>query len=234
MVVRHTVSSMMFCKKGCSNGIRAWSSATAVPSLKWLSSYLKATELHYVMYRLRQDRMDVIEINLIFLKLASDYELSQSKFMSSRIQFPPWCDMLLSVGNYSVAPNNESCHRDQKQGECLMATILWPVELSPTSTIYQEWRWKKTKKKNRLEGSQTSHSSSCYEATVISESHADQSGTNLIQLLVIRPLECISVWFMVAEMKERPSGVGTFFLSHDSKIRASTDAFKLISTSGLA
>lgn len=67
------------------------------------------------MYRLRQDRMDVIEINLIFLKLASDYELSQSEFMSSRIQFPPWCDMLLSVGNYSVAPNNESCHGDQKQ-----------------------------------------------------------------------------------------------------------------------
>lgn len=101
---------MMFCKKGCSNGIRAWSSATAVPSLKWLSSYLEATELHYVMYRLRQDRMDVIEINLIFLKLASDYDLSQSEFMSSRIQFPPHCDMLLSVGNYSVASNNESCH----------------------------------------------------------------------------------------------------------------------------
>lgn len=115
MVVRHSVSSMMFCKKGCSNGIRAWSSATAVPSLKRLSSYLKATELHYVMYRLRQDRMDVIEINLIFLKLASDYELSQSEFMSSRIQFPPWCDMLLSVGNYSVASNNESCHWDQKR-----------------------------------------------------------------------------------------------------------------------
>lgn len=138
MVVRYTVSSMMFCKKGCSNGIRAWSSATAVPSLKWLSSYLKATELHYVMYRLRQDRMDVIEINLIFFKLASDYELLQSKFMSSRIQFPPWCDMLLSVGNYSVGPNNESCHRDPKRGECLMATILWPLELSPTSTIYQK------------------------------------------------------------------------------------------------
>lgn len=115
MVVRHSVSSMMFCKKGCSNGIRAWSSATAVPSLKWLSSYLKATELHYVMYRLRQDRMGVIEINLIFLKLASDYEHSQSEFMSSRIQFPPWCDMLLSVGKYSVASNNESCHGDQKQ-----------------------------------------------------------------------------------------------------------------------
>lgn len=115
MVVRHSVSTMMFCKKGCCNGIRAWSSATAVPSLKWLSSYLKATELHYVMYRLRQDRMDVIEINLIFLKLASDYDLSQSEFMSSRIQFPPWCDMLLSVGNYSVASNNESCHRDQKR-----------------------------------------------------------------------------------------------------------------------
>lgn len=67
------------------------------------------------MYRLRQDRMGVIEINLIFLKLASDYELSQSEFMSSRIQFPPWCDMLLSVGKYSVASNNESCHGDQKQ-----------------------------------------------------------------------------------------------------------------------
>lgn len=117
MVVRHSVSSVMFCKKGCSNGIRVWSSATAVPSLKWLSSYLKATELHvhYVMYRLRQDRMDVIEINLIFLKLASDYDLPQSEFMSSRIQFPPQCDMLLSVGNYSVASNNESCHRDQQR-----------------------------------------------------------------------------------------------------------------------
>lgn len=46
------------------------------PSLKWLSSYLKATELHYVMYWLRQDRRDVTEINLIFLKLASDYDLN--------------------------------------------------------------------------------------------------------------------------------------------------------------
>lgn len=59
--------------------------------------------------------MDVIEINLIFLKLASDYEPLQSEFMSSRIQFPPCCDMLLSVGNYSVASNNESCHRDQQR-----------------------------------------------------------------------------------------------------------------------
>lgn len=67
------------------------------------------------MYRPRQDRMDVTEINLIFLKLASDYDLSQSEFMSSRIQFPPQCDMLLSVGNYLVASNNESCHRDQKR-----------------------------------------------------------------------------------------------------------------------
>lgn len=30
-------------------------------------------------------------------------------------------------------------------------------------------------------------------ATVISASHANQSGTNLIQLLVIRPLECIGI-----------------------------------------
>lgn len=59
--------------------------------------------------------MDVIEINLIFLKLASDSDLPQLEFMSSRIQFPPQCDMLLSVGNYSVASNNESCHRDQRQ-----------------------------------------------------------------------------------------------------------------------
>lgn len=43
--------------------------------------------------------------------------------MSSRSQnlcppefnFLPRCDMLLSVGNYSVASNNESCHRDQKR-----------------------------------------------------------------------------------------------------------------------
>lgn len=41
------------------------------------------------MFRLRQDRMGVIEINLIFLKLAPDDELSSSEFMSSRIQFPP-------------------------------------------------------------------------------------------------------------------------------------------------
>jgi len=76
MAVTHSVSSMMFCKNGCSNGITASSSACAVPSLKWLSPYLKATELLYGMYWLRQDRMDVIEINLIFLKLASDYDLS--------------------------------------------------------------------------------------------------------------------------------------------------------------
>lgn len=67
------------------------------------------------MFRLRQDRRDVTEINLIFLKLASDYDLTQSEFMSSRIQFPAHSDMLLSVGNYSVASNNESCHRDQRQ-----------------------------------------------------------------------------------------------------------------------
>lgn len=36
------------------------------------------------------------------------------EFMSSRIQFPLRCDMLLSVGDYSLASNNESCHRDQK------------------------------------------------------------------------------------------------------------------------
>lgn len=137
MVVRHSVSSMMFCKKGCSNGIRVWSSVTAVPSLKWLSSYLKATELHvhYVMYRLRQDRMDVIEINLIFLKLACDYDLSQSEFMSSRIQFPPQCDTLLSVGNYSLARNNESCLRDQQlrvfDGDHLVTT-------GSVTHIYQE------------------------------------------------------------------------------------------------
>lgn len=91
MVVTYTVSSVMFRKKkkkkGCSNRIRPWSSS--VPSRKRLSSYLKATEPHYVMFRLRQDRMGVIEINLIFLKLAPDYELSSPEFMSSRIQFPP-------------------------------------------------------------------------------------------------------------------------------------------------
>lgn len=193
MVVRHSVSSMMFCKKGCSNGIRAWSSATAVPSLKWLSSYLKATELHYVMYRLRQDRMGVIEINLIFLKLASDYELAQSEFMSSRIQFPPWCDMLLSVGKYSVASNNESCHGDQKQivfdGDHLATTGI-------VAHIYSLKKHKDLRVPRRC-------TAALAKATAISESHADQSGTTLIQLLVIRLLECISFWFMVAGLKEK-------------------------------
>ncbi len=208
MVVRHSVSSMMFCKKGCSNGIRAWSSATAVPSLKWLSSYLKATELHYVMYRLRQDRMDVIEINLIFLKLASDYELLQSEFMSSRIQFPLWCDMLLSVSNYSVASNNESCHRDQK------ADSVWWRPSCDHWTCSPHLPSTSDKKKDfrvpRI------YTAALAEATVILESHADQSGTTLIQLLVIRPLECISVWFMVAKRKERASGVENVW-SHDTR-----------------
>lgn len=56
-------------------------------------------------------------------------------------------------------------------------------------------------------------------ATVISASHANQSGTNLIQLLVIRPLECIGIWFMVAEMKKGASDVGNNF-SPDTKITA--------------
>lgn len=130
------------------------------------------------MYRLRRDRMDVIEINLIFLKLASDYDLSQSEFMSSRIQFPLWCDMLLSVGNYSVASNNESCHREQKwivfdgdhlvhRGKCR------PPEVSEDDLMFPDCT------QNR--------------GTV----HSDQSVFALIQLLVIRPSECI----MVAEMK---------------------------------
>lgn len=41
------------------------------------------------MFWLRQDRMGVIEINLIFLKLGPDDELSSLEFMSSGIQFPP-------------------------------------------------------------------------------------------------------------------------------------------------
>lgn len=96
------------------------------------------------MYRLRQDRMDVIEINLIFLKLASDYDLSQSEFMSSRIQFPPQCDMLLSVGNYSVASNNESCHRDQK-GIVFDGDHL--VTIGTVAHIHQALKKKKTRKK---------------------------------------------------------------------------------------
>ena len=44
-----------------------------------IPSYLQAPELHYVMYRLLPDRMGVIEINLIFLKLAPDYDLSRSQ-----------------------------------------------------------------------------------------------------------------------------------------------------------
>lgn len=64
------------------------------------------------------------------------------KFMSSRIQFPPWCKMLLSVGNYSVASNNESCHREQKRivfdGDHLVTTgteahIYQGKKASPTS-----------------------------------------------------------------------------------------------------
>lgn len=56
-------------------------------------------------------------------------------------------------------------------------------------------------------------------ATVMSASHANQSGTNLIQLLVIRPLVCIGIWFMVAEMKKGASDVGNNF-SHDTEITA--------------
>lgn len=95
------------------------------------------------MYRLRQDRMDVIEINLIFLKLASDYDLSQSEFMSSRIQFPPQCDMLLSVGNYSVASNNESCHRDQK-GIVFDGDHL--VTIGTVTHIYQAFKKERERK----------------------------------------------------------------------------------------
>lgn len=105
-----------------------------------------------------------------------------------------------------------------------LVTILWPpIMRAVTERVFDSDHLVTTGivahiyhlpgKRKRLQGSQTSHSSSRYKAAVISESHADQSGTNLIQLLVIRPLECIRVWFMVAEMKERPSGVGKIFES---------------------
>lgn len=132
--------------------------------------------------------MDVIEINLIFLKLASDYDLSQSEFMSSRIQFPPWCDMPLSVGNYSVASNNESCHREQKRivfdGDHLVTTE------TPTST-----RQEKKKKKERLKVPKLCTAAFKRQKIVYSalQSVADQCVITSIQLLVIRALECISV-----------------------------------------
>lgn len=102
--------------------------------------------------------------------------------------FLPWRDMLLSVGNYSVdPPNNESCHR-VFDGHRLVTT-------GSDAHIKQEEE-KKDFKDPRLYAAEHAN------ATVISASHANQSGTNLIQLLVIRPLERIGVWFMVAEMKE--------------------------------
>lgn len=180
--------------------------------------------------------MDVIEINLISLKLASDYELSQSEFMSSRIQFPLPCDMLLSVGNYSVPPHPPIMRAvtETRSSECLMATILWPLELSPTSNRKQSPPppTKYQNKKRHLKVSRL-HTGVLAEATVILESSVDQSGTNLIQSWVIRPLECISFWFLAAGMKGRASDAGNV-LSHDSKITAGTEAFKLISTPVLA
>lgn len=67
---------------------------------------------------------------------------TQSEFMSSRIQFPLLGDMPLSVGNYLVASNNESCHRDQRQivfdGDSLVTT-------GTVTHIYQELHGKDLK-----------------------------------------------------------------------------------------
>lgn len=56
------------------------------------------------------------------------------------------------------------------------------------------------------------------KGTVISELDADRSGITLIQLLVIRPLECISISGLL-KWKKRASDVGNV-LSHDGKITA--------------
>lgn len=93
--------------------------------------------------------MGVIEINLIFLKLASDYELAQSEFMSSRIQFPLWRDMLLSVGNYSVAPNNESCHRDQTPGVFDGDHLVTTGTVAHIYHLIRERRWRRQRRRRR-------------------------------------------------------------------------------------
>lgn len=62
-----------------------------------------------------------------------------------------------------------------------MVTILWPLELSPRFRFNAAAR---------------------AEPTVIAESDADQSGIALIQLLVIRPLKCVCVWFKVDECQK--------------------------------
>lgn len=70
------------------------------------------------------DRMDVIEINLIFFKLASDYDLSRRQNLC-----PPEfnflrSDMPLSAGDYSVAPPIMRPVIGDGNGECLMSAIL--------------------------------------------------------------------------------------------------------------
>lgn len=87
-------------------------------------SHLIVKELHQVMDRLRQDRMGVTEINIIFPKLSSDYDLSKPKLISRRIQFPPQCDMLLSVRDYSQADSNESSRGKSKAWSTLMRTVV--------------------------------------------------------------------------------------------------------------
>lgn len=82
--------------------------------------------------------------------------------------------------------------------------------------IKQEGRQKKKKKDLKVP---SFYAAEHANATVISASHTNQSGTNWIQLLVIRPLECIGIWFMVAEMKKGASDVGNDF-SHDTEITA--------------
>lgn len=93
--------------------------------------------------------------------------------------FLPWRDMLLSVGNYSVdPPNNESCHR-VFDGHRLVTT-------GSDAHIKQE------EEKRTLRIPDFTQQNMLMLQS-FSASHANQSGTNLIQLLVIRPLERIGV-----------------------------------------
>lgn len=115
--------------------------------------------------------------------------------------------MLLSVGNYSEPSpppphplHNESCLR--------VVDGHRRVTTGSDAHIKQEGGGGgKNLKVPRLYAAEHAN------ATVISASHANQSGTNLIQLLVITPLESIGIWFMVAEMKKGASDVGNNFQS---------------------